>query len=190
MKKILIVTAHPSSHGFTHRIANTFKSGAESKGHEVEILDLYKTDLQIPFLKFEEKSDMANLSPAVLAIQDKMRWSTDMVFIHPLWWMGTPAIMKNFFDNVLTPGFAYKYIDGKRHGLLKDKMGHVIITCDGPMYLFKLIFTPFKTIWNLGLLYFCGLRQKTFQVYDRSLFKDENDRLKFLAKIQKIAERL
>ncbi len=190
MKKILIVTAHPSSHGFTHQIANAFKEGALSKGHEVEVLDLYKTDLQMPFLTFEEKKEMANLSPAVLAIQDKMRWSTDMVFVHPLWWMGTPAIMKNFFDNVLTPGFAYKYIDGKRHGLLKDKTGHVFITCDAPMYLFRLMFVPFKMIWNFGLLYFCGLKHKSFEVFDRKLFRTEEEQQKFLKKVKKIAMKI
>ena len=43
---VLIITAHPSSKGFTHKIAESFKTGAEASGKTVEILDLYKTDLQ------------------------------------------------------------------------------------------------------------------------------------------------
>jgi putative NADPH-quinone reductase len=190
MKKILIITAHPSSHGFTHKIAESFKDGALTKGHEVELVDLYKTDLQIPFLRFEEKKDMANLSPEVLAIQGKIRWSTDMVFVHPLWWMGMPAIMKNLFDNVLTPGFAYKYIDGKKYALLKDKNAHVFFTCDGNMWWMKAAFFlagPAKIFWGMGLLYFCGIKHKTLKLFDRKFQRTEAEQQKFLKKVRGVA---
>ena len=188
MKKVLIVTAHPSSKGFTHRIANAFKGGAISKGHEVEILDLYKTEHQIPFLNFEEKKDMANLSPTVLALQAKIAVVDELVFVHPLWWLGPPAILKNFLDNVLMPHFAYKYTpEGKRQGLLKGKNGRVFITCDGPMYLYLCMGLPFISTWAFAVLYFCGLYPKTFRVFDRSFKKTEEDRLAFLDKVKKIA---
>ncbi|MBC7981590.1 NAD(P)H-dependent oxidoreductase [Candidatus Parcubacteria bacterium] len=193
MKNILIITAHPSTHGFTHQIAKAFKEAAVSKGHEVELIDLYKTDLQIPFLKFEEKKDMANLAPATLAIQDKIRWSTDMVFVHPLWWMGMPAIMKNLFDNVLTPGFAYKYIDGKKKALLKDKNAHVFFTCDGNMWWMKTAFFlmgPAKVFWGMGLLYFCGIKHRTLKLFDRKFLRSEEDQQKFLLKVRGVAGRL
>ena len=43
----LIITAHPSSHGFTHAIARTYQETRERGGHTTEILDLYRTDLQM-----------------------------------------------------------------------------------------------------------------------------------------------
>jgi putative NADPH-quinone reductase len=193
MKKILIITAHPSSHGFTHQIAKAFSESALTKGHEVELVDLYKTDLQIPFLRFEEKSDMKNLSSEVLSMQQKIAWSTDMVFVHPLWWMGMPAIMKNFFDNVLTPGFAYKYIDGKKKALLKDKNAHVFFTCDGNMWWMKAAFflmSPSKMFWGMGLLYFCGIRHKTLKLFDRKFLRTEAEQGKFLENVRKVASGL
>jgi hypothetical protein len=39
--RILIVTAHPASWGFTHKIADTYKKTAETHGHEVFVMDLY-----------------------------------------------------------------------------------------------------------------------------------------------------
>ena len=44
--KTLIITAHPSSLGFTHKIAEAYKTGAQSIGCEVEILDLYKESVK------------------------------------------------------------------------------------------------------------------------------------------------
>ncbi len=36
----LIITAHPSSHGFTHRIAGRYIKGSEKAGDDVELIDL------------------------------------------------------------------------------------------------------------------------------------------------------
>ena len=191
MKKILIVTAHPSSKGFTHKIALSFKEGAESIGHQVEVLDLYKTDLQIPFLSFENKDDMRNLSDHVKLLQGKITDCTDMVFVHPIWWMGTPAIMKNFFDNVFTSHFAFQYIDGKPVGLLKDKNAYVFFTSDGNMWWFKLaifILKPIKFFWSMGLLHFCGLKHKDMLIFDRSFKRSDKDRICFLNKVKKIGK--
>ncbi len=193
MKKFLIITAHPSTKGFTHRIAESFKTGAISKGHEVELLDLYKTDLQISFLKFENKEDLRNLNDNVKALQEKIKNSTDLVFVHPLWWMGTPAIMKNFFDNVFTSHFAFQYIDGKPVGLLKDKNAHVFFTCDGNMWWFKIgifLLKPIKLFWSLGLLHFCGIRHQTLMVFDTMFKRTEGERLASLDKVRKIANSL
>jgi NAD(P)H dehydrogenase (quinone) len=193
MKKILIITAHPSTQGFTHSIASSFKEGAKSKGNQVEVLDLYKTDLQIPFLNFENKDDMRNLSDHVKQLQQKITECSDMVFIHPLWWMGTPAIMKNFFDNVFTSHFAFKYVDGKPVGLLKDKNAHIFFTCDGNMWWFKtaiFLLKPIKFFWSMGLLHFCGLKHKTMMIFDKSFKRSEKDRNMFLKRVNKIARGL
>lgn len=32
-----------------------------------------------------------------------------MVWFHPVWWGGLPALTKGFIDRVFTPGFAFKY---------------------------------------------------------------------------------
>jgi putative NADPH-quinone reductase len=60
---ILIITAHPSSQGFTHKIANTYSQAATEKGHTVEIIDLYKSPM-LEYLTFskpqiQEQHDIA-----------------------------------------------------------------------------------------------------------------------------------
>ena len=56
MKKVLIVTAHPSSHNLTKGIAEIYKEEKAKQGAEVEIIDLYK-DKQMPFLHFEDANN-------------------------------------------------------------------------------------------------------------------------------------
>lgn len=47
------------------------------------------------------------LSPDIAAEQEKTRWADVLVFHFPMWWLGPPAILKGWFDRVLTQGFAF-----------------------------------------------------------------------------------
>ena len=182
--KVLIITAHPSSKGFTHRIADAFAQGAREAGKEVEIIDLYKTNLKQDFLTFEDKSDMAKADPIRSAIQAKIQAASELVFVHPLWWMGTPAIMKNFIDINISSQFAFRYVKGWPVGLLKGKKGHVFITCDGRMWLYWLMAVPFRTIWSLGILRFCGIKPVTFKVLHEKYRRTEEYMNKFLEMVK------
>ena len=194
--KTLIVTAHPSSKGFTHQIADAYKKGRETKGQklgqpmEVEILDLYKTDIKQDFLRFEATSDMAKPDAAREAMQAKIAAADNIVFVHPMWWVSPPAILKNFIDVNFAAHFAFRYINGKPVGLLKGKTTAVFITCDGPRWLYWLIAMPFRTIWIYGILQYCGLKVKTFKLFDRKMFRTEEEKTSFLVKVQKIAEKI
>ena len=47
------------------------------------------------------------LSADIAAEQEKTRWADVLVFHFPMWWLGPPAILKGWFDRVLTQGFAF-----------------------------------------------------------------------------------
>lgn len=187
--KSLIITAHPSSKGFTHKIAEAYKKGKEELGWEVEILDLYKTDLKQGFLTYEEKTDMANPDPVREAMQAKITSANDIVFVHPLWWVSMPAILKNFLDVNFAAHFAFKYVNGRPVGLLKGKTGSVFITCDAPKWLYMVIAMPFETIWRLAIIRYCGLKGKAFKVFYKKLFSTTERDQEFLDMVYKIAKK-
>jgi len=185
----LIVTAHPSANGFTHKIANTYKKASLKKGDKVEILDLYRTDLKQDFLIFQDKHNFLDNRERRI-IQEKIIRSSELIFIFPLWWWDAPAIMKNFIDSNFTPGFAYKFNKNNiPKGLLNDKMASVFITCDGPAWFYKIMFSPFKKIWILGILKFCGFRVNNFQIFDKMNRRDFSQLQKWLREIYKKASK-
>ncbi len=186
-KNILIVTAHPSSRGFTHKIADAYKVASESVGHTVELLNLYTTDIKQDFLRFEDPHDMGKPDPVRDVMKQKITNSDELVFVHPMWWVSPPAILKNWLDNNFAGGFAFKYIDGKPIGLLKGKTARVFITCDGSMWLYWLIAKPFWTIWNFGVLGFCGLKVKSIKVLDKKFKRTDAEKENFLAKVGAMA---
>ncbi len=108
----LIITAHPSSKSLTRNIAETYKDHSEQEGRQVEILDLYTTELKQDFLRFESPKDFGK-DETTLKMQQKIDWAEEIVFVFPVWWADSPAILKNWIDCNFTSGFAYKYINGR-----------------------------------------------------------------------------
>ncbi len=189
MKKTLIVTAHPSSKGLTHRIAEAYKKGKESKGDSVEILDLYKTGLKQDYLAYEERADMGNPNPTRDIMHAKLLEADNLVIVHPLWWIGMPAILKNWVDVNISARFAFHYENGRPVGHMKGKTASVFITCDGAFWLYCLIGLPFMTIWRFGILGLCGYKVQNIKVLYKKFKSTEKQQEAFLRKVERLAAR-
>ena len=180
---ILIVTAHPSSMGFTHKLAETYRKGAEKKGHTVEVLDLYHTDLKQDYLNFEHPKMWPD-DPARIPLQTKLKGADEWIFIFPIWWGSMPSILKNFLDMNLTSGFAYKKVNNKVEKYMKGKTARVFATCDAAKWMYYVSGIP-RLIWRKAVLGFCGVRLKSFDMY--SLKNRLNP--KTLERVERIAGR-
>lgn len=190
-KKILIITAHPSSKGHTHQIKEVYKTSSEKLGHQVTVLDLYVEGNELPFLKYENIREYEK-HPNVARFQQMMTEATEIVVIHPLWWGGAPAILKNFIDQTFLPGFAYKFTkEGKRQKLLKGKTGKVFITTGGPLWIYMLfVIPPFKAIWKYMTLEYCGVKVTDFKVaHGMSLGRRDEHLANFEKRVAKSAGR-
>lgn len=184
--KTLIILAHPSKYGFARRASQAYAQELRERGHEVELLDLYLPENRQEFLVFEDIRKM-EADPSVARMQEKISASDELVFAFPLWWFAEPAILKNFWDKNMTARYAYRYVDGKPVGLLNGKTARVFITSDGARYLQWLLLNPVKHIWWLARLRFCGISLTSFTVFDRMLFRSEENKSALLEKVKEMA---
>jgi NAD(P)H dehydrogenase (quinone) len=133
---------------------------------------------------------MGNPDPIRDAMHAKITEADNIVFVHPMWWVSMPAIMKNFIDVNISARFAFKYVNGNPVGLLKGKTACVFITADGVLWKYMLIAMPFYTIWRFGVLELCGLKVKAFRVFYKKFARTEADQARFLEKVRKIAQKI
>lgn len=183
MKKI-IITANPSSKGFTHIIANRLQELSTKKWDIVEIIDLYKSELKQDYLTYEDLSEMWK-DEKVKKIQEKITWADELVFVFPVWWGDMPAIMKNFWDNNFTTWFAYKYEKWwKQVWLLKWKTARIIATSGAPSFFYSIIL-HIQLLWNMNRISFCGMKQKSFTVFG-DIDRTRTDKEKLLKKLEKL----
>jgi NAD(P)H dehydrogenase (quinone) len=190
---VLIVTAHPKDGGHTHVIAETYKREVEKLGHTVKVVDLYARENQLPFyaLSRDPNQVVANMQQDVL-------WAKEIVMIHPIWWSQMPAIMKNWMDTVFTPGFAYKYYEGKPKKLLTGKTAKIFATAGSyaPYYHIPIVyeFTPLHIIWKYAFFGFFGVDLIDFKICDQMNVNDSCPPIgcfeNYLEKIKKSAQNI
>jgi NAD(P)H dehydrogenase (quinone) len=159
MKKIVIINGHPNNNSLNFALADAYRKGATESGaeiREITIRDLkFNPNLQSGYQKRTE------LEPDLLEAWEKIKWADHLVWVHPVWWGGLPAITKGFIDRLFLPGFAFQYRENSVwwDKLLKGKTAHIITTMDQPTWYYRLIYgQPSINQLKKSTLEFCGVR--------------------------------
>jgi NAD(P)H dehydrogenase (quinone) len=123
--KNLIIISNPNENSFSHAIALRIISTLIQKEESMTIIDLYK-------IKFNVYSD-----ERIEEYQNLIKNCERIYFISPVWWFRTTPLLESFFDQVLTPGFAYKFkpitkLYGYPQPLLSDKKVRTYLTHGAP----------------------------------------------------------
>ncbi|WP_035650769.1 NAD(P)H-dependent oxidoreductase [Flavobacterium sp. ASV13] len=184
MKKILIINGHPNSASFNFGIAESYKNGAIASGTQVEtitIADLkFNPNLQFGYQKRTE------LEPDLIESWEKIQRADHLVWIHPVWWGGLPAITKGFIDRLFLPGMAFQYRENSVwwDKLLKGKTAHIITTLDQPGWYYRLFFgRPSVNQLKKSTLEFCGIKPVKVSYIGIIKTADEIQRKKWLEKV-------
>jgi putative NADPH-quinone reductase len=165
-KKIFILLGHPDKVGMCNELANAYESAARAAGHEVNRMDLNK--MQFDPILHQGYRAMQELEPDLKLFQEYVSACDHFVIIHPIWWVGMPALLKGLFDRAWLPGSAFRYIkmkSGKRtmfwHRLMRGKTARIIATSGTPPWLVR--FLPGSVMAQLkwGILWFAGFSTRT-----------------------------
>lgn len=157
-KKILLINGHPNKDSFNFGIAAAYRKGAESSGAEIREIVIAELDFN-PNLVFGYQK-RTELEPDLLNAWEKIQWADHLVWIHPVWWGGLPAITKGFIDRLFLPGFAFQYRENSSFWdkLLKGKTAHIITTLDQPGWFYRFYFRrPSVNQLKRSVLQFCGV---------------------------------
>ena len=125
--KHLIVIGHPDHKSFCYNgIYKTIVRQMRKHKENYKVIDLYEDKLH------NDRNDL------IKEYQNLITWSTHIYFISPVWWFRLTPKMETFFDEVLTPGFAYKFVNFTKlyaypKPFLKDKKVRTYITHGAPM---------------------------------------------------------
>ena len=132
--KNLIIVGHPYKKSFCYNgIFKTIFNEITKSGQELEVIDLYRDSFSRPRTKLIEK------------YKNLVVWSQRIYIISPVWWFRLTPRMEVFFDEVLTPGFAYKFVNLTKtyaypKPFLKNKKVRTYITHGAPAL-------PVKTLY-------------------------------------------
>ena len=188
MKKILIINGHPNKKSFNFGVAESYKNGA-LQNIKAEIKEIVIADLHFnPNLEFGYQ-ERTELEPDLLDAWEKIKWADHLVWIHPVWWGGLPAITKGFIDRLFLPGFAFQPRENSIFWdkLLKGKTARIITTLDQPGWYFWLMTgRPSVNQLKKATLEFCGIKPVKVTYIGIVKTSNENLRNKWLQKVEKL----
>ena len=112
--RILIVYAHPVDTSFGAALYEEVRGTLEGGGHEIRVLDLYRTGFD-PVLPRDERLAYETPGPHRTVLEDHIaaiKWAEGLIFVYPTWWYGLPAILKGWLDRVWLPEVSFSLPDG------------------------------------------------------------------------------
>ena len=191
MKKILIINGHPNKDSFNFALANAYKIGALASSTEVK--EIVITNLKFNPSLQQGYQKRTELEPDLLEAIDKIKWADHMVWIHPVWWGGLPAITKGFIDRVFLPGITFQYRENSVwwDKLLTGKTAHIITTLDNPSWLYKMQYAkPSVNQLKKSTLGFCGIKKVKVTYIGPVRNSKKEDRIKWISDVEKSGKKL
>lgn len=113
--RVHVVHAHPVETSYNRALFDAAVETLSGNGHEVDALNLYDEEFQAVLSRAERLAyhDVpGNLTPEVKPYVDRLRAADAMVFVHPVWNYGYPAILKGYFDRIFLPGVSFVLVGG------------------------------------------------------------------------------
>lgn len=191
MKKIVIINGHPNKESFNSALVQAYQEGALAQQTEIRIIPIGELQFD-PNLRYGYQQRM-ELEPDLIQAWDSILWADHLVWVHPVWWGGLPAVTKGFIDRLFLPGMAYKYRPNSVwwDKLLTGKTAHIISTLDQPGWYYRLFFgRPSVNQLKKSILEFCGI--KPVKVTYVGVIRNSTDaqRTKWLDKVRGLGRRL
>ena len=191
MKKILIINGHPNKDSFNFAIVAAYQRGALASRAEVKEIVISELDFN-PNLKYgyQKRTD---LEPDLIEAWEKIKWADHLVWVHPVWWGGLPAMTKGFIDRLFLPGFVFQYKENsvRIEKLLKSKTAHVITTLDQPSWYYRMVFgRPSVNQLKKAVLEFCGVKPVKVTYIGIVRNSKEETRKNWLKKVEQLGQRL
>ncbi|PKF51064.1 NAD(P)H-dependent oxidoreductase [Enterovibrio nigricans] len=175
--KCLLVLSHPLENSLCHYLCTETVDHLIAKGHEVEVLDLYRHQFDPVLTQSERQTyyapefDKKNVETEIQQLKE----AELLVLVFPTWWFGFPAILKGWFDRVWAPGHAYDHasdLGAIKPRLEKLKEVKVITTMGSPWWVDTFVlWQPVKRILRIALLGACA-KQCRFSMF--TLYRSEN----------------
>lgn len=179
--KNLIIVAHPDKNSFCYNgIQKTIADTLESNKEDFYIIDLYSENKTFDFGQDKIKE-----------YKELVQWTDRIYFISPVWWFRTTPMLEAFFDQIFTPGFAYKFRPiTKKYGipipLLKNKKVRTYLTHGAPaLPVLTLYLNSVKLRLVMGVYSFVfgWFRTKTRQFWSVP-FVNQNQRMVYLEQVK------
>jgi putative NADPH-quinone reductase len=185
-----VILCHPVKGSFNHTIADEVVRSLKQQKNIVYYHDFYDEGFQ-PVLYADELQRRFSFEDQVQLYTSRVIESDGLVFIHPDWWGGPPALLKGWIERVFRPGIAYDFegedfMKKRTTPLLSGKKGLVFCTTHSNDEKHTGLL---KTFWVEAVFQYCGLEDTGFHVIDDLHNRSYSQRRIWLSSLEEIIKK-
>lgn len=126
--RVHVIHAHPVETSFNRAVYNAVLDELQKGGNSVDALDLYAEGFD-PVLSRQERIDYEdparNLTDHTKDYAARLLQAEAVIFVHPVWNYGYPAILKGYFDRVFVPGVSFVMSDDGPRSIPVSNFKHI-----------------------------------------------------------------
>lgn len=108
LMKLYAIFANDKITGTTHKLFDQAILSFQQQGYEVDTLNLYDREKDIPF--FRHDRELMERNPFYMENKERFLQADTLLIVFPLFWYSVPGILKTWLDMI--NGWAYKYETG------------------------------------------------------------------------------
>ena len=190
--KALIVYCHPLEGSLTAAIRDRVILGLTAAGHESKVIDLYAMGFD-PVLSAQGRRDYHTPEVNEEAVAEHLallRWCEALIFVHPTWWYGPPAMLKGWLDRVWVPHATFVMPQRNRpitRVLTNIRVIAAVSTLGSPWWWWKgVMLEPGRRMLLSAMRALCAPRSKTIWLALHSIDNTtQAQRQSFLDKVER-----
>ena len=190
MRKILVLLGHPDKSGLCGELADAYEGAARAAGFEVDRLNI--GEMRFDPTLWHGYRVRQELEPDLQKFQQMVQACDHFVIVHPVWWVGMPALLKGLFDRAWLPGSTFRYMkmkNGKRmvfwHRLMRGKSARIVIASGTSPWLVRLLPGNINAQLKWGILWFAGFSVRTTWLGPSESVSDER-KVRWLCKVAEL----
>ncbi|MFA7309276.1 MAG: NAD(P)H-dependent oxidoreductase [Candidatus Paceibacterota bacterium] len=162
-RKIFLLLGHPDRSGLCGEFADAYEKAARAAGHTVDRMNI--GEMRFDPILHRGYRERQELEPDLVRFQQLVTNAEHFVIVHPIWWVGMPAILKGLFDRAWLPGSAFRYIKTKHghrtifwHRLFRGRSARIIVTSGTAPLLVRFLPGNVNAELKWGILWFSGFK--------------------------------
>ena len=188
--RTLLILGHPKPTSFNHAIAEVSVAALERLGHQVIVHDLYQERFDPVMPTDEENMPEENLPEYLKEHLRHFKEAEGVVFIHPNWCGGPPAILRGWVDRVIRTNSCYNFTENGIVSHVGGKIVQVFSTSNTPRDVeLKVFGDPIENFWKVVVFGLLGSKSFERRNFESVVMSTPEERQGWLAEVNAMIAR-
>ena len=188
--KILLILGHPKPNSLSHALAEKTKAVLEELGHDVIFHDLYQERFD-PVLPMDEENLPEEKLPVFLREHlDDFKEADGVIFVHPNWWGGPPAILRGWIDWVVRNNSCYNFTKDGVVSHVGGKIVQIFSTSNTPREIEVSVYgDPIENFWKVVVFGLLGTKSFERRNFESVVLSTPEERQGWLTEVESTLKR-